>query len=89
MSKGLEAQKNYAAEIKIRAQRKAGQILKKMLEDGERNGQGGSKLQAATLTTLADLGIEKTDCYHTSRARKAHKSRRTPVLCSPEAHKTK
>lgn len=54
---GLEAQ-NHAAEIKIRAERRAGELLAEM----EKNPGGPVRLQDATTPppTLADLGVEKT-----------------------------
>lgn len=61
---GLKIQ-NQLAEIRIRAERRAGEILKKMKETGEREGQGGdrrSKLPAGTLK-LADLGINKSESH--------------------------
>ena len=62
---GLEAQ-NHAAEIKLRAQRRGGEILAKMDADGKRETRGGdrkSKSQDDTLIppTLDDLGISKAD----------------------------
>lgn len=64
---GIEAQ-NHAAEIKIRAQRRAGEILDRMKESGERQIQGGdrkSKLQDETLIppTLDDIGINRIDAH--------------------------
>lgn len=61
----LEIQ-NDAAEIKLRAERRIGELLIAAKENGERADRGGdkkSKLHNATLIeppTLADLGIEKT-----------------------------
>ena len=57
---GLEAQ-NYAAEIKMLAERRCGELLRDMAEKGERatheTARSSSTLQ---LDTLDDLGIEKT-----------------------------
>ncbi len=51
---GLEAQ-NKAAEIKILAEHKAGEILMAMRESGERStGSGGRELHGVT---LGDLGV--------------------------------
>jgi hypothetical protein len=55
-----------ATAIRMRAERRAGELLKKMAARRERETKGGdrrSKLQPATLITapkLADLGINKT-----------------------------
>lgn len=64
---GLEAQ-NHAAEIKLRAQRRAGEILREMTDKGERQQRGGNrgnqyvaKSQDVTLPQLADVGISKID----------------------------
>jgi hypothetical protein len=53
----LEAQ-NYAAEIKIRAERRAGELLAEMKANGDRKGQSG-KQKFHDETSLADLGISK------------------------------
>lgn len=72
---GLEAQ-NHAAEIKIRAQRRAGEILREM-EKSEGGRPVENRLQPATgfanapagliakgsLPTYSDLGIEKRDAH--------------------------
>lgn len=63
---GLDAQ-NHAAEIKLRAERKAGELLKQAKETGEIRGKGGNgsnhheqKSQPVTFVPkLADLGISK------------------------------
>jgi phage N-6-adenine-methyltransferase len=52
---------NDIAEIKLRAERRAGELLREMAETGQRNGQGGdrkSKLDDQTLK-LSDMGISK------------------------------
>jgi hypothetical protein len=53
-----------AAEIRIRAERRAGQLLKEMKENGQReNNHGGdrkSRSRSSTMkTTLADIGVSK------------------------------
>lgn len=58
---GLDAQ-NHAAEIKLRAERKAGEMLKQAKENGEIKSQGGdrkSNSHDASLK-LADVGISYT-----------------------------
>jgi N6-adenosine-specific RNA methylase IME4 len=54
-----------AAEIRLRAERKAGQILRQMAERGERAGRGGDDNHRAMLqtATLPDLGIERTQSH--------------------------
>src|SRR5215813_11607237 len=47
-----------AAEIRLRAERKAGQLLTKMKESGERADKGQPKV-TSTETTLNDLGITR------------------------------
>ena len=64
---GLEAQ-NHAAEIKLRAQRRAGEILDHMKNTGERQTEGGDRkslLQDETMIppTLDDLGIDRGDAH--------------------------
>jgi len=64
---GLEAQ-NHAAEIKLRAQRRAGEILDHMKDTGERQTEGGDRkslLQDETMIppTLDDLGIDRVDAH--------------------------
>ena len=58
---GLEIQ-NRCAEIKIRAERRAGEILRVMKDRGERAGQGGDRAnsQAATLPDLL-IGIYQVE----------------------------
>jgi hypothetical protein len=52
-----------AAEIRLRAERKAGEILIGMARRGERAGRGDAqKLQHATFQ-LSDLGVEKTQSH--------------------------
>ena len=59
---------NDAAEIKIRAEYRAGQLLREMQERGERDeGKGGNRgnqhvarSHDATVPTLTDLGLNKT-----------------------------
>jgi len=55
-----------AAELRLRAERKAGQMLEQMAERGERaSGHGGDRKSSCTLQLdqLADLGIEKTQSH--------------------------
>ncbi len=57
----LEAQ-NYAAELKLRAERKLGEMLKETpKQHGARPADMG--LQSATPSSLSDLGIEKTQSH--------------------------
>ena len=53
---------NMLAEIKIRAERKAGQLLKEMEKAGQRKTRGGDRAKShdATLPALEDIGISKT-----------------------------
>lgn len=60
---------NRIAEIKVRAERKGGELLAAMAENGGRQSQGGdrkSKSHDATLK-LADLGISRTQSHRWQR----------------------
>lgn len=57
---GLEAQ-NHAAEIKLRAQRRAGDILKRMKETGERAKGGEQGRREYQPATLEDMDITRVD----------------------------
>lgn len=58
---GLEAQ-NHAAEIKLRAQRRGGEILAKMeKQNGGRPSKTGNIVKPVLSPTLDDLGISKAD----------------------------
>jgi N6-adenosine-specific RNA methylase IME4 len=57
----LDAQNDWA-EFKLDAQRKAGRMLAEMAERGERS-TGGKPLQDATVKTLPELGIERTQAH--------------------------
>jgi hypothetical protein len=50
-----------AAEIRIRAERRAGQLLKETKQNGQRKGRGGKETQMSRSTTigLPDLGITR------------------------------
>ncbi|TDX65168.1 N6-adenosine-specific RNA methylase IME4 [Methylosinus sp. sav-2] len=50
----------WATEIRLRAERKAGELLRSMAETGERVKGGDPKSRPATMATLADLGVSKT-----------------------------
>lgn len=61
--KGIEFQ-NFYAEVRIRAERRGGEILQDMRANNELEGQGGdrkSKSNSRTLKTLDDLGISKNE----------------------------
>jgi len=53
---------NDWAEFKLDAERKAGQLLTEMARRGERS-TGGKPLQAATVTTLSEMGVERTQAH--------------------------
>lgn len=58
---GLEVQ-NAAAEVKIRAERRAGELLKQMADAGERSGgRGGDRKSsdAVSLDSLSDIGVTR------------------------------
>jgi len=59
---GLEMQ-NDAAEVKLRAERRAGKILQEMRERGELASHGGSRSHDAMLT-LKDIGLTKDQSHH-------------------------
>lgn len=61
---GLDSQ-NYAAEIKLRAERKAGELLRQMPKNKGEAGQftGGCMMQLPGAPTYSDLGIEKTQAH--------------------------
>lgn len=48
-----------AAEIRIRAERRLGQMLEQSAESGERQTRGGDAQAKSSLPTLADMGISK------------------------------
>jgi ParB family chromosome partitioning protein len=53
----------WATEIKVRAERRAGELLREMAETGQRESKGGdrkSKSQPATLMQLDDLGLNRS-----------------------------
>jgi N6-adenosine-specific RNA methylase IME4 len=53
---------DHAVEVRLTAERKAGEMLREMAERGEREGRGGdrrSKSRETTLVSLADLGLTK------------------------------
>lgn len=50
----------WATDIRLRAERKAGQLLTEMAENGERRTRGGdSESSVGKLPKLADLGVTK------------------------------
>jgi N6-adenosine-specific RNA methylase IME4 len=52
---------SYATDIRLRAERRAGELLREMRQRGERHEQGqGVKSRAATLPKLADFGVSKS-----------------------------
>jgi hypothetical protein len=57
-SEGLDAQ-NYAAEIKLRAERKCGELLRHM----DLHGSNQHKRKLHDETSLDDLGISKTQSH--------------------------
>jgi len=50
----------YAAEIRLRAERRAGELLKEMAATGERDPGGRGRIELRPATQLSDLGITKT-----------------------------
>jgi hypothetical protein len=66
----MEAERK-ATEIRIRAERRAGELLRDMKQTGQRKGDGGKQTQLSRGTTVAptlsDLGIsrDRTQAYTT------------------------
>jgi N6-adenosine-specific RNA methylase IME4 len=56
-----------AAELRLRAERKAGEKLIEMAEKGERTRGGGNLTELQRATQLSDLGIEKTQSHRWQR----------------------
>jgi hypothetical protein len=50
----------WATEIRLRAERKAGQLLTEMADRGERDPGGRGKIELRPATQLSDLGVSKT-----------------------------
>jgi hypothetical protein len=50
----------YAAEIRLRAERRGGEILKEMAENGERDPGGRGRIECRPATQLANLGVTKS-----------------------------
>jgi hypothetical protein len=54
----MEAERK-ACEIRLRAERRAGELLKEMKRDGQRDAGGRGKIASRSTIQLADLGITK------------------------------
>jgi hypothetical protein len=52
-----EAGRRYAREIRMRAARRGGELLKVMAENGERARSGGSLRKDSAAPILSDLGV--------------------------------
>lgn len=63
---GLEMQ-NQCAEIKIRAERRGGEILIEMKERGERKGGHGGDRQSSSTKELEDVGVSKKQSHRWQR----------------------
>ncbi len=50
----------YATEIRMRAERRAGELLAEMKEKGERRGEHNEKTSSTPQPVLSDLGVSKT-----------------------------
>lgn len=50
----------YATEIKVRAERRCGELLRVTAASGERN-TGGKPSKDATVSTLADMGLTRDE----------------------------
>lgn len=51
---------SHATEIKMRAERRAGELLREMAETGQRHAQGGPKSQAVTLSQLGVSNMQSS-----------------------------
>src|SRR3990167_3975386 len=49
----------WATEIKVRAERRAGELLRDMAEKGERDPGGRGRIESRPATQLADLGVSR------------------------------
>ena len=54
---------NHAVEVRLKAERKAGDLLRGMAERGERARGGGDIRKESHPATLSDLGVTKTQSY--------------------------
>lgn len=57
---GREAE-NMAAELRVRAERRAGELLREAAQTGQRSTGGNPNLQPSRPTTVADIGITRDD----------------------------
>jgi hypothetical protein len=69
---------NHATEIRLRAERRAGEILIVMAKSGERAKRGEAKKKAKATFKLDDLGVTK---HQSQRWQKGRSKRRNAVRC--------
>jgi hypothetical protein len=69
-------------ELRLRAERMAGQKLIEMRVKGERARQGGDRAKLQRATLLVDLGVEKTQSYRWQQMARHQETKKSRPDCS-------